>query len=89
MTTTTTRTRRTHASHGAGGIVAQLRAQLTENVKACPTCGATQGQKAKMARDLGVTPMTLNKFLKGGRTSSDMIDKVYTYLEAQKENGEG
>ena len=63
-----------------GGIVATLRTQLLEQVRPCPTCGNPAGNKAKIARDIGLSTMSLSKFLKGGRVNSDTVDAIHSYL---------
>lgn len=64
----------------AGGITATLRAQLAEQVKPCPTCGSQGGNKSQMAREIGISIMSLNKFLRGGRVNSDTLDAVHAYV---------
>jgi hypothetical protein len=63
-----------------GGITAGLRSQLAEQVKACPCCGSTTGNKTQMAAQMGLSVMSLNKFLKGGEVRSSTIDAIYNYL---------
>ena len=77
--------RRRTASRGSStGFTATLRSQLAEQVKPCPHCGSPGGNKSLMAREIGVSDMTLNKFLKGGRANSDTIDGIVTYLDKIK-----
>lgn len=77
-------TARRPRNESPGGIVSQLRSQLAEQVKPCPMCGSAGGNKTQMARDMNMSVMSLNKFLKGGRVSSDTVDAVYTYLNRPK-----
>lgn len=72
-----TRTRRTESP---GGIVAQLRSQLNGRVEECPCCHQPTGNKSQMAKDIGISVMTLGKFLKGQEVRSSTVDAVYVYL---------
>lgn len=64
----------------AASYTDELRTRLAEQVKACPTCGNPTGNKSQLARDVGLSTMSLNKFLNGGRVNSDTVDKVHAYL---------
>lgn len=81
----TTRRRTTRRPAARGGITATLRSQLAEHVKPCPTCGSAGGNKSAMSREMGISIMSLNKFLKGGRVNSDTIDAVHTFLNKPKD----
>lgn len=75
--------RRPSRTASDGGITGQLRAQLAEKASqthTCPTCGNQSNSKAQIARDVGISVMSLNKFLKGGRVNSDTVDAVHAYL---------
>jgi len=73
-------TRRPRASSTPNGYTATLRAALSEQVKPCHACGHVGGNKTQMAQQIGVSVMSLNKFLKGGRVNSDTVDAVHAYL---------
>ena len=64
----------------AASYTDELRARLAEMVKPCSCCGAITGNKSQLARDVGLSTMSLNKFLAGGRVNSDTVDKVHAYL---------
>ena len=78
------RSPRRRATVSPDGLVGGLRAQLAEQVKECPTCHQTTGNKSLMAREMGVSIMTLNKFLDGGEVRSSTVDAVYAYLNKSK-----
>ena len=80
----TKRSPRRRATESPNGLVGTLRAQLAESVKECPTCHQTTGNKSLMAREMGVSIMTLNKFLDGGEVRSSTVDAVYAYLNKSK-----
>ena len=74
------RTSSRKAASNPGGITGNLRSQLAEQVKPCPHCGSPGGNKTRMAQEIGISVMSLNKFLKGGRVNSDTIDAVHAYV---------
>ena len=75
---------RTTRTESPGGIVAQLRSQLAESVTECPCCHQPTGNKSQMAKDIGISVMTLGKFLKGQEVRSSTVDAVYMYLQKTK-----
>lgn len=58
----------------------RVRAGLNKSIKRCPTCGNSRGNLRSLAKDTGVSPATLCRFLNGAPASGDVLDKLDAYL---------
>lgn len=72
------------ANHGYS-VVSELRNDLQNMIGACKTCGKPVHSVAGLAKQIGISSITLSNFLKDKRgLSQPILDKVYAYVWAQK-----
>lgn len=77
---------RTTLDEQPGGLTASLRAAVASEMKPCPHCGAEPRNKGKIAEAIGVSQMTLRKFVNGdGSVSSGALDRIYSYVNREKQ----
>jgi hypothetical protein len=83
-----TRTRRSTRAASPGGLIATMRRDLGDRMGAhtCTDCNQPHSAKSKasVAREIGVTTPTLDKFLRTGNASGPTIDAIHGYLNGTK-----
>lgn len=71
-----------------GGLIATMRKDIGARMGSHKCTGCNQQHsstsKASVAREIGVTTPTLDKFLRSGNASGPTIDRIHGYLHSDK-----
>lgn len=68
-----------------GGLPDQLRADLLEVIGVCETCGHFTNPIQPIADEVGITPVTLGKFVKGeAGLSMGSFNSLWGYIATRK-----
>lgn len=62
------------------GLMAQSRKRLAELFTECPTCHQSRGNRTETAAAIGISQMTMRKFLNGGSVSGEALERIYSHL---------
>lgn len=65
-----------------GGLIAQTRAALADRMGAC-TCNCCDHKpvnRSAIAKEIGLSSMTVRKYLEGGSVSAGALDRIHAYL---------
>lgn len=74
-----------NAQSFTGNLAANLRDGLKEIVGVCETCGQWTSPISKIADEVGITPVTLAKFIRGeAGLSLASFDALYGYVQSKQ-----
>lgn len=77
--------RRTTLDPVPGGLTASLREAVASQMQPCPHCGAEPRNKGRIAQEIGISQMTLRKFVRDGQVSGPALDRIYAYVNKGKQ----
>lgn len=76
---------RRNGSTGSSGIVEQVRGSLNDLLDVCENCHRPQNEVAPLAKEIGVSPVILAKFMKGiAGVSMETFDKIHSWLQSDE-----
>jgi hypothetical protein len=65
-------------------LTESIRRRVREKSGECPTCHqpTAEGGVRQVAQDIGLSHTTLWRFMRGHQATSDVLDKIVTWLDA-------